>query len=121
MASEKLKEKVKRKIAEYKQKRKNVEGKPNIEGVTTPKKRKPKKQKEEKRRKHTPGMVSIGAHGGRYVQEPSGHKRYVSEGQLSGVKRFKKSSDVVKSILEDVTKQIEIKEFVAKYKEKKHE
>lgn len=131
MDKEALKEKIKAVIANKRKKaktRKETEGRPNIENVSTPQKKKPAKVKEEKKKKHTPGMVSIGAHGGRYIQEASGHKRYVSEGQLAGTKKIKKSlegdlsSDPVKGILEDIVKSGEIKEFVSRFKkEKKHE
>lgn len=114
MDKEKIKERIKNVIKEHKRKR--VEGKPNIEGVSAPKKHKPKKVKEDGKRKHTPGQVSIGAHGGRYIQEASGHKRYVSEGQLSGVKRFKKS---IQETLEDIVKKGNVQEFVAKFKGRK--
>lgn len=111
----KLKEKIKEAVKKLKQ-RKKVEGQVNIEGVTKPKKKKPKKQKEHKVEQQAPGAVSIGAHGGRYVQEPSGHKRYVSEGQLAGVKRVKKS---VEEILEDIVKKGNIEEFVKSFKQRR--
>ena len=94
-----LKEKIKQKISEHKRKR--VEGRPNIEGVSAPKKRKPKKVAEHKVKAPQAASVSIGAHGGRYIQEPSGHKRYVSDGSLSGRKKFKKS---IQNVLEAFVK-----------------
>ena len=112
MVNKDLKEKVKETIKRYK-KRKKVEGQVNIEGVTKPKKKKPKKHKEEKQQRHTPASVSIGAHGGRYVQEPSGHKRYIGEGGLAGRKRFKKS---VLESLEEVIKKAEISNFIKSFK-----
>ena len=130
MDKDKLKEKIKQVIANRRKKsktRKEVEGRPNIENVSTPKKKKPNKTKEEHKKAPQPGSVSIGAHGGRYIQEASGHKRYVSEGQLAGSKKFKKSMgdlslDSVKDILEDIVKSGEIREFVTKFKkDKKHE
>lgn len=109
MNKEKLKEKIKQAVARH---RKQVEGKPNITGVSSPGKKKPKKVKEHDKKHHSPGQVSIGAHGGRYVQEASGHKRYVNEGELSGVKRFKKS---VQEVLEDIVKKGDIQEFITKF------
>ena len=94
-----LKEKIKRKISEHKRKR--VEGRPNIEGVSAPKKLKNKKVADQKNKTPKAASVSIGAHGGRYIQEPSGHKRYVAEGSLSGRKKFKKS---IQKVLEDFVK-----------------
>ncbi len=114
---EKVKQKVKQRLKEARgKKRKETEGRVNIEGVTSPRKHKPKKVKEEKRKKHQSGAVSIGAHGGRYIQEPSGHKRYVSEGKLSGTKRYAKS---VKDVLSDVIKKSQVTEFVKNYKRRK--
>lgn len=110
-----LKERIKRKLLEHK-KRKKTEGQVNIEGVTKPKKKKPKKVKEQESRQGKPGSVSVGAHGGRYVLEPSGHKRYVKEGQLAGTKRYKKS---LKDMVGDVLTKSKIEEFVKSYKEKK--
>ena len=101
-----LKEKIQALVA---QKRKRVEGRPNIEGVSKPHKMKP----------HSPGQVSIGAHGGRYVQEPSGHKRYVAEGSLSGVKRFKKSETIVKSLIEEFVQENGIHEFIENFRKEK--
>lgn len=99
-------DRIKHFVKEKLKNRKKVEGRPNIEGVSTPKKKKPKKRKEEHVKPQSPASVSIGAHGGRYIQEPSGHKRYVSEGALSGVKRFKKSLEQsIKDVLADVAKK----------------
>ena len=93
-------------------KRKKVEGKPNIEGVTRTKKLKPKHVKEQKVKQPGPASVSIGAHGGRFIQEPSGHKRYVKEGQLSGTKRIKKAFD-------EYFKQDIITNFIKSFKKEK--
>jgi hypothetical protein len=119
MADDKKKEKMRAIIAAAK-KRKQVHGRVNIENVSSPKKHKPKKIKQQKKKKVAPAQVSIGTHGGRYIQEPSGHKRYVAEGKLSGVKRFKKS---IKEQLELLIKgeiiASSIEEFIKRYKEKK--
>jgi len=114
MSDKNLKEKIKEKIAEVKR-RKHMLGHVNITGVTHSKKVKPKKKKEEQKHEHRPGSVSIGAHGGRYIQEPSGHKRYVKEGQLSGVKRFKKS---VRETLEDIVKADRLESFIQDFKKR---
>lgn len=114
MDKQKLKQKIKQVLAS--KKRKNVEGKVNIENVSAPKKHKPKKTEEHKVESHKPGMVSVGQHGGRYVQEPSGHKRYVKEGQLSGVKRYKKS---IKDLVEEVLKKSQVEDFVKSFRERK--
>lgn len=114
MDKQQLKQKIKRVLAS--KKRKEVEGRVNIENVSAPKKHKPKKVKEEHSDAPKPGMVSVGAHGGRYVQEPSGHKRYVKEGQLSGVKRYKKS---IRELVGEVLKKSQIEDFVKSFKERK--
>ena len=116
--SESKKEKIKRVVAEAvkRKKRKETAGKVNIENVSAPKKHKPKKVKEHKGKKHDAAPVSIGAHGGRYIQEPSGHKRYVAEGNLAGKKRLKKS---IHDELGKLVKQAEIEEFVKSFKKEK--
>lgn len=113
MDKKELKEKIKRVIGA--KKRKHTAGKVNIENVSTPRKNKPKKHKEAKEKKHSPGQVSVGAHGGRYVIEPSGHKRYVKEGNLAGTKRYKKS---VKDVVKDVLVKASATDFVQKYKQR---
>lgn len=115
MANDKLKEKIKTIIGKLKH-RKKTEGQVNIEGVTKPKKHKPKKVKEGSKKQQSPGSVSIGTHGGRYVQEPSGHKRYIKEGQASGVRSYKKS---IQNTLEDIVRKGQAEEFVKSFKEKK--
>lgn len=112
MADEKLKEKIRQKISEVKRKKKML-GHVAITGVTQPKKHKPKKKKEDSKKQHQPGSVSIGPQGGRYVQEASGHKRYVKEGKLSGVKRFKKS---IPEALQDIVLAGEIDNFIQQFK-----
>lgn len=116
MASrEQLKQKIHEKIREYR-KKKQTEGKVNIENVSAPKKHKPKKHKEEHSKAPQPGAVSVGAHGGRYIQEPSGHKRYVAEGQLSGRKRYKKS---LQESIGDILVKSEAEEFVKQFKQRR--
>ena len=63
-----------------------------------------------------PGGVSIGAHGGRYTQEPSGHKRYIKEGQISGTQSYKKS---IRNVLKDIIIKSDVNSFVRKFKERK--
>lgn len=119
MPSSKLKElireKVRSKLRERSQKeRKRVEGHVNIEGVTKPKHRKPKeKAPENESKRPTPASVSIGAHGGRYVQEASGHKRYLKEGTLAGKKKIAKS---IESIVREIALEDEKRDFVNKFK-----
>ena len=115
MPNSKLKEKIKEVVSKLKH-RKKTEGQVNIEGVTRPKKHKPKEVKQQNKKPHSPGSVSIGAHGGRYVQEPSGHKRYVKEGQVSGTKKYKKS---IQETLEDIVRKGQAEEFVKSFKGKK--
>jgi hypothetical protein len=112
MPKKDLKERIKETVKRFKH-RKKTEGQVNIEGITKPKKHKPKKHKEEKKPRHSPASVSIGAHGGRYIQEPSGHKKYVGEGGLSGRKKFKKS---VFESLEDIVKKIKVDDFIKSFK-----
>lgn len=114
MDKKELKEKIKRVIGA--KRRKEVAGRVNIENVSRPRKNKPKKVKEAKEKKHSPGQVSVGAHGGRYVVEPSGHKRYVKEGNLAGTKRYKKS---VKDSIKDVLIKASANDFVQKYKQRR--
>lgn len=108
-----LKQKIHQAVQSLKnKKRKQTEGKVNIENVSAPHKKKPKKQKEHHVEAPQPGSVSVGAHGGRFIQEPSGHKRYVKEGQLSGSKKYKKSlQDMVKDVLIKAQAQDFIKTF----------
>lgn len=114
---EKIREKVREKLRERSQKdRKQVEGHVNIEGVTKPKHKKPKEKKQEESKKPTPANVSIGAHGGRFVQEASGHKRYIKEGGLSGKKKIKKS---VEDMVAEIVLEDQAKEFVTKFKKRK--
>lgn len=121
---EKIREKVRQKLRERSQKdRKRVEGRVNIEGVTTPKHRKPKEvNHDHEHKKPSPASVSIGAHGGRYIQEASGHKRYVKEGNISGKKKIAKSSAGTAHI-EDMVREIalenEKRDFVTKFKRRK--
>ena len=115
------KQKVKQKIHEAVQalrakKRKHTEGKVNIDNVSAPKKHKPKKVKENHSKTPQPGSVSVGAHGGRYIQEPSGHQRYVKEGQLSGSKKYKKS---MQEMVEDELIKSQAQDFVKSFKSKK--
>lgn len=113
-----LREKVRQKLRERSQKeRKRVEGHVNIEGVTTPKHRKPKeKAPENESKRPAPANVSIGAHGGRYVQEASGHKRYIKEGGLAGKKKITKS---IESIVREIALEDEAKDFVTKFKSRR--
>lgn len=115
---EKIREKVREKLRERSQKdRKQVEGRVNIEGVTRPKHKKPKeKAPENESKRPTPASVSIGAHGGRYVQEASGHKRYIKEGGLAGKKKIAKS---IESIVNEIVIEDQAKEFVTKFKKRK--
>lgn len=121
MPSSKLKElirdKVRQKLRERSGKeRKRVEGRVNIEGVTTPKKQKPKESKHQESKKPAPASVSIGAHGGRYIQEASGHKRYVKEGTLAGKKKIAKS---IEDMVREIALEDEKRNFVKKFKRSK--
>lgn len=115
---EKIREKVRQKLRERSQKqRKEVEGRVNIEGVTRPKHKKPKeKAPENESKRPTPASVSIGAHGGRFVQEASGHKRYIKEGGLSGKKKISKA---IESIVHEIAMEDEALDFVKKFKRRK--
>jgi hypothetical protein len=111
---EKIREKIRSKLRERnKKERKKTEGQVNIEGVSKPKKRKPKKVKEQEQKKHKPASVSVGARGGRFIQEASGHKRYVKDGGLAGHKKISKS---LLEELESIVKEDKIKEFVLNFK-----
>jgi len=114
-----IREKVRQKVRERSGKRrKQVEGRVNIEGVTTPKRKKPKEKKNDRKQKRpSPASVSIGAHGGRYVQEASGHKRYLKDGTLSGKKKIAKSS--IHDIVAEIADESQIREFVNKFKRRK--
>lgn len=121
MPSSKLKElireKVRSKLRERSQKeRKQVEGRVNIEGVTTPKHKKPKEKKQEHSKKPAPASVSIGAHGGRYIQEASGHKRYVKEGNIAGKKKIAKS---IEDMVREIALEDEKRDFVKKFKRRR--
>ena len=113
-----IKEKLKQKLRERSQKeRKQVEGHVNIEGVTTPKRKKPKeKPSENESKRPAPASVSIGAHGGRYIQEASGHKRYVREGQIAGRKKIAKS---IEDMVREIAMEDEKRNFVQKFKRRK--
>jgi len=114
------KEQIKAVVSKLKaKKRKKTEGKPNIEGVSAPKKKKPSKKKAPKGNKSDkPATIGVGIHGGQYIQEPSDHKRYISHGTAAGHKRIAKSEQV-KQILEDIVKKSQINEFIKTYKGKK--
>jgi len=116
---EKIREAVRSKLRERAQKeRKRVEGHVNIEGVTKPKHRKPKENKPKNESKRpSPANVSIGAHGGRYVQEASGHKRYLKEGTLSGKKKIAKST--VQDMVAEIAMEDERRNFINKFKRRK--
>lgn len=122
MPSSKLKELIREKVREKlrsrsQKERKRVEGHVNIEGVTKPKHRKPKEKKQEHGSKRPePASVSIGAHGGRYVQEASGHKRYIKEGGLAGKKKIAKS---IESIVREIVLEDDKRDFVTKFKRRK--
>ena len=116
---EHIREKVRQKLRERSQKeRKQVEGRVNIEGVTQPKRKKPKDGVPERRepKKPAPASVSIGAHGGRYVQEASGHKRYLKEGNLAGRRKVAKS---VESMVREIVLEDQRRDFLTKYKRRK--
>lgn len=121
MPSSKLKEiireKVRQKLRSRSQKeRKQVEGHVNIEGVTAPKRKKPKEKKQDESKKPQPANVSIGAHGGRFIQEASGHKKYIKEGNASGNKKIAKSiEDMVREISIENDKQ----DFINRFKRRK--
>lgn len=125
MPSSKLKElireKVRQKIRERSKKdRKRTEGSVNIEGVTKPKQRKPSKEKKQEHSKRpAPASVSIGAHGGRYVQEASGHKRYLKEGTLAGKKKISKSTQTIHDMVAEIAMENEKREFVKQFKRRK--
>lgn len=114
MKKEDLKDRIKALLA---RKRKKTEGKPNIEGVSKPKKLSAKKEKKQEKKPHRPASVSVGAHGGRYIQEPSGHKRYIQEGGLAGRRKFNKS-DLAKEMVASFIKS-EIHAFVQNYRKEK--
>lgn len=115
---EKIREAVRAKLRERSQKdRKRVEGHVNIEGVTHPKHKKPKeKAPENESKRPTPASVSIGAHGGRYVQEASGHKRYIKEGGLAGKKKIAKS---VQDMVGEIVLEDQARDFITKFKRRK--
>lgn len=111
---EKIRETVRAKLRERnKKERKQTEGGVNIEGVTKPKRRKPKKVKEQEQKKHKPASVSVGARGGRYIQEASGHKRYMKDGGLSGRKKISKS---IQEGIAEIVREDSIREFISKFK-----
>ncbi len=114
---DKIREKVRQKLRERSQKRrKQVEGRVNIEGVTTPKRKKPKEKTHAESKKPAPASVSIGAHGGRYVQEASGHKRYLKDGSIAGRKKIAKS---VEDMVREIALEDQKREFVTKFKRRK--
>lgn len=106
----KSKQKIKSLVQKLKN-RKKVSGKVNIENVSSPKKEKPKHVKQEHVDVSQPGSVSIGSHGGKFIQEASGHKRYVKEGSLSGTKKLRKS-------LKEEVQKIVTENFIKAFKEK---
>lgn len=121
MPSSKLREKIRDLVRRKKRardvgQRKQVEGHVNIEGVTKPKHRKPKEKEQDKVHKLPPASVSIGAHGGRYVQEASGHKRYLQEGTLSNRKKISKS---VADMVAEIAMEDEKRNFLTNFKRKK--
>lgn len=121
MPSSKLKEiireKVRQKLRERSQKkRKEVLGRVNIEGVSAPKHKKPKEKKQEEVKRPTPANVSIGAHGGRYIQEASGHKKYVKEGNIAGRARISKS---IEDMVREIALEDEKRNFISKFKRRK--
>ena len=124
MPSSKLKEiireKVRQKLRERsKKERKQTEGRVNIEGVTSPKHKKPKEKKQEHSKRPEPASVSIGAHGGRYIQEASGHKRYLKEGTIAGRKKIAKS---VHAMLQEIAaERSDTREFVNMFKRRKND
>ena len=118
MSSSRLKEQIREKIRQKlrernKKKRKKTEGAVNIEGVSKPKRLNPKKVKEREQKKQKPALISIGASGGRFIQEPSGHKRYIKEGDLVGHKKISKS---IPELLEAIVKEDKIKQFISNFK-----
>lgn len=121
MPSSKLKERIREKVREKlreraHKERKQVEGRVNIEGVTTPKRKKPQEKKQETSKKPEPASVSIGAHGGRYVQEASGHKRYLKEGNIAGKKKIAKS---VEDMINEIVIEDQARDFIKKFKRRK--
>lgn len=114
---EKIREKVRQKLRERSQKqRKRVEGHVNIEGVTTPKRKKPKEKEEHESKRPAPASVSIGAHGGRYIQEASGHKRYMKEGNIAGRKKIAKA---IEDMVQEIALENEKRNFIEKFKRRK--
>jgi hypothetical protein len=57
--------------------------------------------------------VSVGARGGRYIQEASGHKRYMKDGGLSGRKKISKS---IQEGIAEIVREDSIREFISKFK-----
>ena len=114
---EKIREAVRSKLRENSQKkRKQTEGHVNIEGVSKPKRAKPKKTKQGEGKKPGAASVSVGAHGGQFIQEASGHKRYVKPGGLSGHKKIAKSME---EVLKEIVLEDQAREFVDKFKRRK--
>lgn len=114
---EKIREAVRSKLRERSQKkRKKTEGHVNIAGVKKPKKHNPKAKKQETKAPAKPASVSVGAHGGQYVLEPSGHKKYIAHGSAAGRKKIAKSME---ETIKEIVLEDRVREFVDKFKRNK--
>ena len=103
-----LKDKIKREIKNFKEKRESVVGDPKITGVTRPKDKKkvdPKESNKRKRKEAEENRTLVGPRGGRYEESKTGHKRY------------KKKSDKVKKALIDIIEDSnKVANFITKFK-----
>lgn len=102
---EDIKEKVKRKVREFRRKKDKTVGEVDIPAVSKPKKKDPKQKREieSKPTKQEKRAVIIGPRGGKYVETGSGKKRYANRDK------------VIKSILKEIV-SADITDFVKEFK-----
>lgn len=104
---EDVREKVKRKIKEFREKKDKTVGEVKIPGVSKPKKKDPKEKNEEAKRKQHKQAVVVGPRGGKYVETRTGKKQY------------KQKEKIIKSILAEI-ESTKITDFVKEFKKGKN-